>query len=204
MQLDRPAMINHDLFEILNAGPGLGPLPLAMARFLATQLNVLVVLVLAFVWVRGARSVRRDVLEMLLGCALASVLAQLVLHFWPQPRPFMLNLGTQYLHHAPTPGLPSHHVTFLWALAFSAWSTRRLKAFALPLLVAGLVVGWSRVFLGVHFPYDVLAAAPVAWAGAFAARRVRKPAMLLYVPLLHGYARLHKRIAAGLMSPRHT
>lgn len=197
-------MNDHFLFEILNAGPGLGPAPLAIARFMAMQLNSLVVLVLAFVWVRGAHTVRHDVLEMLLGCALASGLAQLVLHFWPQPRPFVLGLGTQYLGHAPTPGLPSHHVTILWALAFTAWGTRRLKAFALPLLVTGLVVGWSRVFLGVHFPYDVLAAAPVALVGAVAARRLRRPAMLLYSPVLHAYDRLDKWVAARLMTPRHT
>jgi undecaprenyl-diphosphatase len=137
MRLDRLAMNNHLLFEILNARPGLGPAPLAIARFMATQLNSLVVLLLAFVWVRDAHTVRRDVLEMLLGSALASGLAQLVLHFWPQPRPFMMNLETQYLQHAASPGLPSHHVTFLWALALTARGTRRLKVFALPLLVAG-------------------------------------------------------------------
>ncbi len=197
-------MNNHVLFEMLSAGPDLGPAPLAIAHFMATQLTSIVLLVLAFVWVRGGHVVRRDVLEMLIGCALALGLAQLVLHFWPQPRPFMLNLGTQHLQHAATPGLPSHHVTFLWALAFTAWGTRRLKAFALPLFVTGLVVGWSRVFLGVHFPYDVLAAAPVALAGAVVSRRMRRPAMLLYSPILHGYRRLDKWIVAGLMTARHT
>lgn len=197
-------MNNHVLFEILNAGPDLGPAPLAIAHFMATQLTSVVLLVLGFAWVRGGHAVRRDVLEMLIGCALASGLAQLVLHFWPQPRPFMLNLGTQYLQHRATPGLPSHHVTFLWALAFTAWGTRRLKAFALPLFVTGLVVGWSRVFLGVHFPLDVLAAAPVALAGAIVARGMRRPAMLLYSPILHGYRRLDKWVVAGLMTARHT
>lgn len=197
-------MNNLHLFQILNAGPGLGPVPLAAARFIAAQLDSLVLLVLAFVWVRGGRAVRRDVLEMFLAAAVAALLAQLVLRLWPQPRPFTLHLGNQYLQHAATPGLPSHHVTFLWALAFAAWGARRLTALGLPLFIAGLAVGWSRVFLGVHFPYDVLAAAPVAWAGALAARSLRRPAAMLYFRLLHAYDRLDKWVAAGLMATRHT
>lgn len=195
-------MNNLQLFELINAGPGIGAAPLAVARFLATQTNMLVLLVLAFVWVRGAHSARRELLEMLLAYAIASALAMALLHLWPQPRPAALHLGAQYLEHAATPGLPSHHVVFLWSLGLSALGTRRLAVLALPLLAAGLLVGWSRVFLGVHFPYDVLAALPVALIGAAAARSLRRAAVPLYARILYAYHRLDQRLAAGLVVAR--
>ena len=53
-----------------------------------------------------------------------------------------------------------------------------------PLLAVGLVVGWSRIYLGVHFPMDIAAALPVAWAGTMAAGVLRKPLMPLYAGML--------------------
>jgi undecaprenyl-diphosphatase len=199
MRRDGP-MNNLHLFDLINAGPDPGRVPLAVAHVLATQVNSIVLLGLAFIWVRGTRKVRGELLEMLLGCAVALGLAQLVLHFWPQPRPFMLHVGTQYLGHAAGPGLPSHHVTFLWALGFSALGTRRLAVLGLPLLAVGLAVGWSRVFLGVHFPYDVLAAAPVALAGAVAARLLQRLAVPVYAWVVFHYDRLDRRFAAWLIA----
>ena len=93
---------------------------------------------------------------------------------WPEPRPFQLHLGTQYLAHADDSGLPSGRVTVFWSLALSALLTRRFVPWRFPLLALGLAVGWSRVYLGVHLAYDTLAALPVARAGALAGHRLRR------------------------------
>jgi undecaprenyl-diphosphatase len=53
-----------------------------------------------------------------------------------------------------------------------------------PLLAVGLVVGWSRIYLGVHSPLDIAAALPVAWAGTMVAGALRKPLMPLYLQML--------------------
>ena len=188
-------MDNAHLFELLNAGPAIAPVKLMLTLLLAKWLIVAVPVGLSWAWSRGAVALRPDLLEMLLAAVLALALAQLVSWLWPQPRPFAAHLGTQYLVHADDPGLPSGHVTLLWSLAVSALLTRGLAPWGFPLLAIGLAVGWSRVYLGAHFPFDVLAALPVACAGALAAHAVRHRRARVFERLLDYDARLRSAVA---------
>ena len=189
-------MNNLHLFELINASPGLGPGRLWLAIALAKWFIILVPIGMALAWVRGDSVARRELLEMLLATAVALAAAQIITHAWPQPRPFALHLGTQYIAHGPDPSLPSDHVTVLWSLALAALSTRRFAVWCFPLLAAGLAVGWSRVFLGVHFPFDVLAALPVAAVGALVARALRHRA----TPAVEQTLLLYDRLANAARS----
>lgn len=191
-------MSNQHLFELINATPGLDPLKLMLAMLVARWVVYLVAAALALAWVRGDASARRDLVHMLFAAGVALLISQIISHAWPQPRPFALHLGTQYLDHASDPGLPSDHATLLWSLALSALGTRRFGIWAFPLLTLGLVVGVDRVYLGVHFPYDVLAALPVAVAGACIARALSKPARPLVERILCLYDRLAQAVRALL------
>ena len=183
-------MTNLHLFELINAAPGLGHGHLALAIALADWTIYLVPVAMTLAWVRGDELARRELLQMLLSTLIALWIAQVITHLWPQPRPFALHLGTQYLAHANDPGLPSDHVTVFWSLALAAFGTRRFAVWGLPLLTLGLLVGWSRVYLGVHFPFDVLAAFPVATAGAAAAHALRMSARPTFTWILDLYHRV--------------
>lgn len=189
-------MNNLHLFELINAPPGLGPGRLWLAVVLARWLIIVVPIGMALAWVRGDSAARRELLEMLLATVAALAAAQVISHVWPQPRPFALHLGTQYIAHSADPGLPSDHVTVLWSLALAALSTRRFAVWGFPLLATGLAVGWSRVYLGVHFPFDILAALPVAALGALVARTLRHHAY----PAMDRMLRLYDRWADAARS----
>lgn len=53
--------------------------------------------------------------------------------------------------------LPSNHASNMFALAAVGWLTLRRWRWALPLLAAA--VAYSRIYLGVHYPLDVVAGA---------------------------------------------
>ena len=91
--------------------------------------------------------------------------------FWfilARPRPPLI-LGTDVLIAVPqNPSFPSGHATILFALAAALYPINRKAS----LWCAGgaLVVSIARVFVGVHWPTDVIAGAVLGIAGAFAAK----------------------------------
>ena len=182
------------LFELLNAGPGLTGLRLAFATALAEYLIYAIPISFIAAWLRGSAVDRRDLLRMFYACVLALALAQLMAWFFPERRPFVLHLGQQYIDHVDDAGMPSDHVTVFWSLALAAFGTARYAALGFPLLALGLAVGWSRIYLGVHFPLDILAALPVATLGAALAGTLDRPAdAVLSTPLVDFYSRIERR-----------
>jgi undecaprenyl-diphosphatase len=71
--------------------------------------------------------------------------------------------------------LPSNHALNTGALAAAAWAGSRAAGGALALLAIG--VGYSRVYLGVHYPGDVLVGlavgAGIGWGMGWSALRIR-------------------------------
>jgi len=111
---------------------------------------------------------RRQILQVLLAMTLAVLLAKLGQHLFPIPRPFTLGLGRQWLEHGRTAGFPSTHASAAFAFAASiAMSTKRAWIGAVAFLIASLI-GWSRLYLGLHFPSDVLAGALTGGVCAYA------------------------------------
>ncbi|MEU1969377.1 phosphatase PAP2 family protein [Micromonospora sediminicola] len=76
-------------------------------------------------------------------------------------RPFQTHTVHQLVAHTPGPSLPSDHATAAFAVAFAvtAFVSRRWGV-VLTLLAA--VVGFARVWTGVHYPGDILAGAAIA------------------------------------------
>ncbi|WP_457329530.1 phosphatase PAP2 family protein [Rhizobacter sp. P5_C2] len=189
-------MDNFHLFELINAPAGLHPTRLMLALFIARWLVWLLPPAVAMVWLCSERSTRRELLHLLVAAACAVVIAELVRYAWPHPRPSALRLGHHYLAHAGDSGLPSDQVTVVWALALAALWTHRLSVLSFPLLAAGLVLGLARVYVGVNFPYDVLAALPVSLGGALLAWGLRRVLAPIVTRMIEAYDRCAHHLRA--------
>jgi membrane-associated phospholipid phosphatase len=92
--------------------------------------------------------------------ALAALLAvavnQPIVHAVGERRPFVaLPHVLTLVHHAADPGFPSDHAVAAGAVAAALFLTsRRLGAIA---TIAALLLAFSRVYVGVHYPGDVIA-----------------------------------------------
>jgi len=101
------------------------------------------------------------VLLVALGILLAMGLNQLIGMFFFRPRPFV---GHQIFYYA-SPGLlpksfPSDHATVAFLMA-SALLFARFRLWGWVLIAVAVVVGASRVVIGIHYPLDILAGAGI-------------------------------------------
>jgi undecaprenyl-diphosphatase len=101
-----------------------------------------------------------------ISAALGLAVNGLLGHVWYHARPFADHprQTLQLVPHAPDNSFPSDHATVAFAVAFAVlFFHRRLGL----LLVGGAVlVGVTRIFVGVHYPVDVAASALVGLASA--------------------------------------
>ncbi len=90
------------------------------------------------------------------GMLLAVAAAQPISSAVAEPRPFAQLHGILVLAaHSADPGFPSDHATMAGAVAAGAWLVNR--RLGLLTTLAGLLLAFSRVYIGVHYPQDVLA-----------------------------------------------
>lgn len=85
------------------------------------------------------------------------------------PRPFAAGFGPAWVYHAATNSMPSTHVTATWSMALVAFLQRRY--FIGPSIFAlGLLMAWARIYVGIHWPADMLGAAASACLSVAIAR----------------------------------
>ncbi|MGZ0704664.1 undecaprenyl-diphosphatase [Pseudomonas piscis] len=162
--------LNRGLFLAINASAD-ASLPLReLAVFLAQWVVLSVPLLLLLFWVFGERRQRMIVLLATLSIVVALASNLLIRGLWFHPRPFMLELGQNFLAHAPGASFPSDHASGMFAMGF-ALLLASLRRTALVMLALALLVGWARVYLGVHFPFDILGGCLVGLGSAWLVRR---------------------------------
>jgi undecaprenyl-diphosphatase len=96
-------------------------------------------------------------------------------HLWYHERPFAAHPKQTVLlvHHAADNSFPSDHATVAFAVAFAVLAFhRRLGAL---LVVGAVLVGLGRIFLGVHYPVDVVASAVVGLGAALLVTTLGRP-----------------------------
>lgn len=104
----------------------------------------------------------------LLALLIATAVNQAIGYLAYTPRPFLAGLGNQFIEHRDSSSLPSNHATifFTSAAILLIFGKRKLGLLAAFL---GLLVAWSRIYLGIHYPFDMGAAAMTSLVAALAA-----------------------------------
>lgn len=186
--------MNLQLFSLLNAGPGLSGWPLDIATITAEYLIYAVPVVLATGWLWGSPNTRGAMLTAAIVGLLALSLNWLISLFWFHPRPFMMHVGHNYLAHAPDSSFPSDHVTLLCAVGLVLVMHRGTRFTGTVALVFAMLTAWARVYLGVHFPLDMVGAVTMAILALLVFRPFQCVSnRYLLAVLEYGYRRLFAR-----------
>lgn len=195
-------VLNQALFLHINAGAGTPAWLIQAAVGAADYLIDLIPFLLLGLWLWGDHLHRAAAIKACAVAMLGVAANQAIGAAWPHPRPFVIGLGHAWMPHAADASFPSDHMTVFAGVGLTLLFDGA-AGWAAVTLLAGLCVGWARVFLGVHFPLDMVGAIGVA-AVAYAVvtplwRRTGKPITGLAERL---YRRLlAKPIAAGWTRP---
>ena len=160
--------INYALFALINATPASSWWAIEVATFIAKDLIIIVPLLVVTLWLWGPNQ-RQLVFKVMLALALSLIISWAIGHLYPHDRPFVDGVGYNFLHHAADDSFPSDHgtVSFTFALAFLFW--HRVWS-GLLLLVIASAIAWSRVYLGVHWPLDMLGGLLAGMCGCLGAQ----------------------------------
>ena len=188
--------INHALFLWLNASEHPNTLLLILATFFAEYAIWVIPALIGIGWLRGSEHTRKVLLEATASGLAGLLINQIIGLIWQHPRPYMIGLGHTFIPHAADSSFPSDHLTLLWAVAFSFLMHRSPRMAGMTLALLGLPVAWARIYLGVHFPLDMIGAALVAALSAWLAFRGTRWYLL---PTYNFATRLHGSIFKPLI-----
>lgn len=174
--------MNDTLFHLINGVAGRsGALDWAMA-LAARDLIYLAIPLLGLVWFhpidryRRARA-QRLVAAIAIACVFALALSWLAGQLLWETRPFAAeNQVAGLIAHEADNSFPSTHAAAAFAIGGATfWLHRRLGVMVVG---SAMLIGTSRVFVGVHWPGDVLAGAAIGLFSGTLAAIVLEPMMI--------------------------
>lgn len=167
--------LNLSLFQTIHGLSGIAPLLDALGTFLALYLPYLLgAAIIVFIF---RQKTAREKLGAFLTFALATlisrgILAEAIGFLLPTARPFSA-LGFTPLIGGSGAAFPSGHAAFFFALGFALFLFD--KRWAVWFLMLSFVVGLARIFVGVHYPLDILGGIAVAFVSYLIVKALIKP-----------------------------
>lgn len=186
--------LDWSLFHVINQFAGHSPALDAVGIFFAADAFLLYGVLVAVLWFWPAEAETRhrhqkSVINAGLALIGALVTAYLVGVFFYRARPFVVHSVTQLFVYPADASFPSEHATLALAMTVALWRVLgRMRWF---LVAWGILIAVARVFVGVHYPTDVLAGALLGAVWGLLTLIFASKLAQLEAPLLERLARWH-------------
>lgn len=164
------------LFQAIHPTVPPSPVMLHLVRAFADGPLLLTACILGLMLVRPRWSMRATALKALVAATAALIGNALIGLVWDRARPFVAGVGHAWITHAATGSFPSDHLTAQWVVAGMLLLDPRLRCWSMAVALLGLPMAWARIYLGVHYPGDMVGAfaiATLATLGGWIARHRR-------------------------------
>lgn len=154
--------MNYKLFQLINQNAGHHPFLDGLMVFVTQYALVIYALVLLLMWLFGNEKCKYTVVFAAITGALGLFINVVLGHIHYEPRPFVTHHDVHLLiPHAKDSSFPSDHTTGAFSLALAVlW--RRHRKIGLVMFLFAILTGISRVYVGHHYPFDVLSSIIVA------------------------------------------
>ena len=198
--------MDYQLEQWLNGPAGHQPLVDNLAVFIAAHAELAFILLVAIWFLTGTIAARPDdqkgALSALVAAGFALLANSLIAHAWVRPRPFLTHAGTVHLllTHSPDASFPSDHAAAAFAIATVLVTFHRRAGTAA--LAFAAVMSVARVYVGDHYPGDVLAGAVIGLAVSALLLAWLQPARAWIRRCLETSGSAPRRIPQGEPPPR--
>jgi len=156
--------VDYSLEQLVNGPAGSHPAVDALMKLIAggAEAAFLALVVAWFLvgWLRAQWPDRYGSVAAVLAALAALGVNQVLAHIWYRPRPFITHPTVHVLlSRGSDASFPSDHAAAAFAISVVALSVRRRLGVALLALAA--LVAYARVYVGAHYPADVVSGALV-------------------------------------------
>lgn len=157
-----------ELFRAMNLAGTNTVLDAMMVFFTLLGISYVIVLVSVPLWLANRRDSAIDIVMVVI---LVTILAEVVKLMVDRPRPLEELADVNILLAASGPSFPSAHASRAFAVAILLW-LRAPREIGISAVIVAVLIAVSRVYLGVHWPTDVLAGAVLGIVTAYAFERM--------------------------------
>ncbi len=167
--------LNYELLKAINDLAGKSSVVDAIMIFATNYAVPVFAIVLLMMWFFGKEYMKKTVVYSALSGVLGILINVLISKIYFEPRPFVTHDDLNVLvDHARDASFPSDHTTGAIALAFAI--ALRNKRIGIVMMVFALITGFSRMYVGNHYPSDVVVGIVI---GLLVAYTVNKLAFLV-------------------------
>lgn len=164
--------MNYELFKSIHNLSGHSSALDDLMVFITDKAIYIFALVLLVLWFFGGKSMKRAVLYAGGTGVIALVVNVLIAQIYYEPRPFVTHHIQTLIPHAKDSSFPSDHSTGAFTIAISMWF--RYKKIGISMFILALLTGFSRIWAGLHYPFDVLGSLMVAIVLSFVLVKISK------------------------------
>lgn len=169
-------MIEQKLFLWIHALTGASQILDFFGIFFAEYLGYFLILAsILLIWSLNGWQKRMHYFSFLAVALILSrgIFTELIRFFYYRPRPFLVFNFAPLIAEAEKTAFPSGHAAFYFALALTVFLINRKWGWYF--IAAASLMGLSRVFIGVHWPLDIIGGALVAGISVYIADLLFKP-----------------------------
>lgn len=148
--------IDIALLEIFTGNPQSWSVLVLLSIFCAKFLIYIIPLHLCMLWFCGEQMERRVALSICTSICMALFIGYLISLIYFHPRPFAVGLTNPLIQHRSTASFPSNHALTIASYTANLYFYRYKVAFKFSTIFLCLIC-WGRIFVGVHYPFDILA-----------------------------------------------
>ncbi|MFJ8456183.1 undecaprenyl-diphosphatase [Bacillus paramycoides] len=188
--------MNYEIFQWINDLAGRSSFLDRGMIFITNSVPYVVIAFMLFLWFTANKEKREEkqytAIYAVFSCFLGLAINAIIHFVYYHPRPFVAHHVHQLIPHAVDSSFVSDHSVLVFSIACTL--LLRNDSWKYPVLVWAIIVGISRVFVGVHYPADVIGGALLSYGTSIVVMQFSKKLEPLVQVVFYMYKKLTKHI----------